>query len=61
MAVAGGAVALLGGAVVGRISGRARGRSTGEVVLFLTVFPLSGAKQQRGTVIMGVVGGLVIH
>lgn len=47
-------MALAGGALVGRSWGRAGGRSAGRLVLFVTVFPLSGVREERATVIMGI-------
>lgn len=44
---------LVEGALVGRSWGRAGRWSDGRLVSFLTVFPLSGVREERGTVIMG--------
>lgn len=47
-------VEVAGGALVGRSWGRAGGRSTALLESFLRVFPLSGVRQERGTLIMGI-------
>lgn len=47
-------VAVAGGALVGRSWGRAGRRSAALLESFLRVFPLSGVRQERGTLIMGI-------